>query len=73
MRLHLVTVPHEGVDGRRFCGTRADAVAERTRVWTEGYGWTEGRAGKRSDITIEPVDVPTDKAGLIAYLNRLVS
>ncbi len=72
MRLYLVTVPLGGDDivpyVRRFCGTGADATAQRL-----SYFETFRENGlKKSDITIEQVDVPTDKPGLLAYLNGLV-
>jgi hypothetical protein len=69
MRLHLVTVPPmlEGESSWRvFCGTGAEATAERIKFYNSGA------VKKKSDITIEQVDVPTDKGGLLAYLNALV-
>lgn len=70
MKLHFVKMPAGNMRPAlvRYAPTNADAVA--TRVdWFESYRDT---GLKRSDIVIEVVDVPTDKAGLLAYLNGLV-
>lgn len=72
MRLYLVTVP-AGVNDAwfpkaRYAGTGAEATARRLSYF-EAF---REHGVKKSDITIEQVDVPTDKAGLLGYLNGIV-
>lgn len=69
MRAHLVTVPQTGEDPSRsvYCATNAEATAMRAALWEPLRD-----AIKKSDVSIEQVDVPTDKPGLIAYLNELI-
>ena len=64
MNLHQVRSP----DGKhvRFAGSHGDAVHARMEMATATS------IGKLS-ITIEPVEVPTDKPGLIAFLNGLAA
>ena len=47
---------------REFTGTLSDASKSRVALKKDGM----------RDIKTEDVDVPTDKAGLMAYLNKLV-
>ena len=44
-----------------YVGTQADAASKRKDLTAEGFA--------RKEITTEDVDVPTDKAGLLAFLN----
>jgi hypothetical protein len=65
MKLYKQTVVFKNDDGAhtetRWSGSQADASAQRS-------AWTKAGA-KRADITTEEVDVPTDKKGLLAFLN----
>ena len=70
MRAYRIEVPHSIEDKPavvRFAGTQADATAARMALFDEWRGQV-----KKSDITIKEVEVPTDKAGLVAFLNALV-
>ena len=49
----------------KFVGTQADAVVERKHLLAAGW--------RRKEITTIEVEVPTDKAGLISFLNVLLS
>lgn len=42
-------------------GTQADSASVRKKAMDDG--------AKRKDVTTEDVEVPTDKAGLLAWLN----
>jgi len=44
-----------------WVGTQADAASKRKQLVTNGY--------KRAEVDTEEVDVPTDKAGLLKFLN----
>lgn len=44
-----------------WVGTQANAAAKRKQLISEGW--------KRAEISTEEIDVPTDKAGLLAFLN----
>lgn len=74
MRLYLVTRPAPFWK-RVYCSTGADATQERMAQFAGLRNSPDEDAAtiKKSDITVEQVDVPTDKAGLLAYLNDLVS
>ncbi len=45
----------------RWEGTKADAATRRKSFYDEG--------ANRKDIQIDQIDVPTDKAGLLNFLN----
>ena len=47
-----------------WVGSQADAAARRKLLTAEGF--------KRADVETAEVDVPTDKAGLLAFLNTNV-
>ncbi len=75
MKLYKITdpTPHgaDGCDGTskiKFVGTQADA--RKTRIEFEAP-YKHQKKQDRPEITVEEVDVPTDKAGLIDFLNRL--
>lgn len=62
MKLYLV---HTTADDKvlfRWVGTQADAATQRAAYANQGI--------KRGDIHTKQVDVPTDKAGLLDFLNR---
>lgn len=61
MRCYLVKAP----DACVYAGTNA-AAREARRQLVEELGC------KKSEVTIEQVDVPTAKDDLIGYLNRLL-
>jgi hypothetical protein len=64
MNMHEIKTPAGNV--RRFAASHGDAVQVRKDMAEEtGIG--------KLSITIAPVDVPTDKKGLIAFLNGLPS
>lgn len=70
MKLHLVTAkidadadgPHEVSE---FVGSQAEAGTVRARLVKEGT--------PRKDITTTAVDVPTDKEGLLRFLNLVAT
>jgi len=66
------TLPNdEDVDGVvQFAGTQADA--RKARIELEAP-FKELKPKERPDVAVEEVDVPTDKAGLLSYLNHLVN
>lgn len=49
----------------RWAGSQAEAASDR-KVFNSSLGF------KRSEINTEEVDVPTDKKGLLAWLNENV-
>ena len=53
-----------------YAGTQADA--RKVRIAFEAP-FKELKPKERPDVAVEEVDVPTDKAGLLAYLNHLVN
>lgn len=68
MRLYKISVSEETDDGtpfmrQHYVGTKADGVAYRKQLVEEGF--------RRKDIEEVEVDVPTNKEGLIAFLNSL--
>lgn len=75
MKLYKITRPvhelnGEDVNGETvFVGTQADA--RKTRIEFEAP-FKHLKPKDRPEVTVEEVDVPTDKAGLISYLNALV-
>lgn len=75
MKLYKVTRPihefnDEDVDGVvQFAGSQADA--RKTRIDFEAP-FKSLKPKDRPEVTVEEVDVPTDKKGLIEFLNELV-
>ena len=75
MKLYKITRPvhelnDEDVDGDlRFAGSQADA--RKTRIDFEAP-FKALKPKNRPEVTVEEVDVPTDKKGLIEFLNKLV-
>lgn len=64
MQLYRTTYEDEGNGPRHtWQGTQADARAERKRLADEG----------KTDIVTKDVDVPTNKPGLLAWLNSNVT
>ena len=63
MRLYRVTGPLAGVATARFVGTQGEAAARRKALVEAG--------ARRAELTTEEVEVPTDKKGLIEFLNSL--
>jgi hypothetical protein len=65
MNLQKITARHNPADDSTrvfWLGSQAEASAKRAHlVSVEGH--------KRADLLTEAVDVPTDKAGLLAFLN----
>lgn len=76
MKLYKITSPaHTFVDAQfdadkpqevRWEGTQADA--RKTRIEFE-VPFKEIKPAKRPRVEVDEVDVPTDKAGLLAFLN----
>ena len=64
MRLYKLTQTDAGPEPVRirWVGTQADAAAMRKE-------WNTKLHVKRDDILTEEVDVPTDKKGLLEFLN----
>ena len=75
MKLYKITRPiheidDEDVDGDvRFAGSQADA--RKTRIDFEAP-FKSLKPKDRPEVTVEEIDVPTDKKGLIEFLNGLV-
>lgn len=76
MKLYKITRPvssipnDEDVDGVvQFAGSQADA--RKTRIDFEAP-FKSLKPKDRPEVTVEEVDVPTDKKGLIDFLNGLV-
>jgi len=68
MKLYLTsyiddTEGRDTANCKQFTGTLSDASKSRVALKKEGM----------RDIKTEDVDVPTDKTGLMAYLNKLVT
>lgn len=70
MRLYKITAAYQakinGKDGvdvnvTKYVGAKSEGVAYRKELMEAG--------AKRKDITEEEVNVPTDKTGLLAFLN----
>ena len=59
-----------GLGTRVWAGTQADARKERI---TFEAAYKELPSTKRPHIAVEEVDVPTDKQGLLAWLNANVN
>ena len=71
MRAYRVTFPAvAGSSGEfvSFVGTRAEATARRLELFEANRPHV-----KKYDITIEEVEVPTDKTGLIEFINDLLN
>lgn len=60
MRCYLV----QGSGRKRYAGTQADARSTRNTIVEETFC-------KRTEVTIEEVDVPTAKAELLDFINAL--
>jgi hypothetical protein len=65
MKLYRITVDSErNADFRPiWVGTQSDAGKTRKELVADGF--------KRAEITTDEVDVPTNKEGLLAFLNGL--
>lgn len=62
MKLYLVHTTAEDKVLFRWVGTQADAATQRAAYVGQGI--------KRADIHTKTIDVPTDKGGLLEFLNR---
>lgn len=66
MKLYKITVHVAREDGEapivEWLGTQAECASSRRKWNSEGV--------KRNDIDTEEVEVPTDKKGLLAFLNQ---
>ena len=65
MKLYrIVAASEKGADIiTRWVGTQSDAAKTRKELVADGF--------KRAELSTEEVDVPTNKEGLIAFLNGL--
>lgn len=77
MKLYKITRPVSSIpnDGdldavTRFEGTQADARA--TRIELEAP-FKALKPKDRPEVTVEDIDVPTDKKGLLEFLNGMVA
>ena len=65
MRAYEVYVVVDGKTIKGYAGTQGEAkTARQTLVDNHGV--------KKSSVSITDVDIPTDKAGLLAFVNKLV-
>ena len=75
MKLYKITRPIHEIDDEdfdgdvRFAGSQADA--RKARIDFEAL-FKSLKPKDRPEVTVEEVDVPTDKKGLIDFLNGLV-
>ena len=75
MKLYKITRPIHELDGEdvesdcRFAGSQADA--RKVRIELEAP-FKALKPKDRPEVTVEEIDVPTDKKGLIEFLNGLV-
>ena len=70
MKLYKITAPAaDDTNKVAFAGTQADA--RKVRIAFEAP-FKELKPKERPAVAVEEVDVPTDKAGLLSYLNHLV-
>ena len=62
MKLYMITY----FEGTKFVGSLSDGIAYRKELMdTKGY--------RRADIKQEEINVPTDKPGLIEFLNKVIA
>lgn len=63
MRLYKIKAAGNGdaLTKTIYVGSKAEGVTERKKLYDEGFA--------RKEVTEVEVDIPTDKAGLIAWLN----
>ena len=75
MKLYKITRPIHELNGEdvddmtQFAGSQADARKARIELETP---FKHLKPKDRPEVTVEEVDVPTDKKGLIEFLNGLV-
>ena len=75
MKLYKITRPIHELNGEdvdditQFAGSQADARKARIELETP---FKHLKPKDRFEVTVEEVDVPTDKKGLIEFLNGLV-
>lgn len=62
MKLYKITADDGDKTVSKYVGTQAEAVAQRKKLKEDGFA--------QKHITSDDVEVPTDKAGLIAWLNK---
>jgi len=65
MKLYRITSVHNGVVEAQFVSSLTDGVVARKELAEKGL--------KRADIKQEEVNVPTDKTGLLDFLNNYAS
>ena len=71
MKLYLITaevdvdVDGDTLEASEFVGSQAEAATVRARMNKDGI--------PRKDITTTAVDVPTDKEGLLRFLNLMAT
>lgn len=63
MKLYRIVAEREGKLSGVWVGTQSDAGKARKTFVEDGF--------KRAEITTQEVDVPTNKEGLINFLNSL--
>lgn len=64
MRFYLITAKSKDTEKAQFVATQSEAASTRKALVSDGF--------KRADVTTAEVDVPTDKVGLLAFLNVMV-
>lgn len=65
MRFYLIHAKNSDAEKSVFVVSQADAASTRKGLVDEGF--------KRADIATVEVDVPTDKAGLLNFLNLMAT
>jgi hypothetical protein len=72
--MRAYTVTHPGLPAKdgdtkpflRYAGKQSDAADIKRDLWEEHRD--DGKV-KRNDIAIDEIEIPTDKAGLISWIN----
>ena len=65
MRFDLIHAKNSDTEKSVYVVSQADAASTRKRLVDEGF--------RRADITTTEVDVPTDKTGLLSFLNLMAT
>ena len=65
MKLYLITAKNATGEAAKWAGTQSDAAAARKAFIADGY--------KRVEMDTHEIDVPTNKEGLLGFLNLLAA
>lgn len=65
MKLYLITAKNSTSEAAKWAGSQAEAASTRKELISEGY--------KRVEMDTHDIDVPTNKDGLLRFLNLLAT